>query len=180
MNDIIWTIISMAVIGVLVFGFFAWYFRGFLIPYTKARTSRGHKLLVKVRTPIIDYFVNGYEEGDVVVVKTRSKTHRLAIKNNSNLFYRMLGVVCFDLDDNASAIVTRDYKLTNPFDMIQFDNMYTQALSKPTPKNVKEIIVLVLLIVVLFAVLFMAFKVGNLETQLEAFSVARDVAGVNL
>lgn len=175
-----WTLISMGVIGFLVFAFFAWYFRGFLVPYTKARTSRGHKLLVKVRTPIIDYFVNGSQEGDVVVVKTKSKTHRLSIKNNSNLFYRMLGVVCFDLDDNSSAVVTRDYKITNTFDMIQFDNMYTQALSKPAPKNVKEIIVLVLLIVVLFAVLFIAFKVGNLEAQIESINVAREVVGVNL
>ena len=99
------------------FIFFAWYFRGFLVPYTKVRTSRGGKVLIKVRNPLVDYYAIGRPEGKVVKTKLRNGGE-VTLSIPSTAYYRSLGVVCCDVEEESGAVVTRDYNIVTTHDPI--------------------------------------------------------------
>lgn len=179
MSDIMWTMISMVVIATLSFIFFAWYFRGFFIPYTRVRVSRGGKVLLKVRNPLVDYYAIGVPEGKTVKTTLRGgKNVQLSIP--STAFYRTLGVVCCDLDEESGAVVTRDYNIVSTHDPVVINNLMVRQKTAPTSAKSQQIILIVLLVLVLLGVLIGLFMLSGLKADLQSVSVAREVVGVNL
>lgn len=179
MSEIMWTLISMVVIAVVVSMFFFWYFRGFLVPYTKVRTSRGGKVLLKVRNPLVDYYAVGIPEGKVVRTKLRSGG-QVTLSIPSTAYYRSLGVVCCDVDEESGAVVTRDYNITSTHDPITINNIMVRQKTAPQNTKPQQVILIVLLVAILLGVIIAVFMLNGLKADVQAFNVVRDVAGVNL
>jgi small-conductance mechanosensitive channel len=179
MSEMIWTLISMVVIAVLVLIFFAWYFRGFLVPYTKVRTSRGGKVLIKVRNPLVDYYAIGMPEGKMVKVTLRGKKD-VQLSIPSTAYYRSLGVVCCDIDEESGAVVTRDYNIVSTHDPVVINNLMVRQKTAPTSARSQQIILIVLLVIILLGVIIGLFMLSGLKADITAVSVVRDVGGVNL
>ena len=179
MSEIMWTLISMVVIAVLSFAFFAWLLRGFLIPYLKVKSSRGGMVLVKVRNPLVDYFAVGVSEGKLIKIRLRGKKD-VSLSIPSTAFYRTLGVVCVDVDEESGAVVTRNYNIVGTHDPVVNNNLLVRAMTAPRSEQQKAFIVIVLLIVLLLGLLYVGYQVSSLSEQIELVRVGTTVSGVNL
>lgn len=180
MNQIVLTMISFVAIAFVIFGFVGFYLRGWIGSYIKVRASRGGKVMVKVRNPLVDYFVVGVPEGKMVNMRLRGKRDvKLTIPDTA--YYRMLGIVCVDVDEESGAVVTRDYNIVSSYDPVVNNNLHVRALTAPKDKDKENMIVLVIVILMFLVLLFVAFKVNSLGEQVELIkSSAGTVAGVNL
>ena len=181
MNQIVWTMISFVVISLIVFAFWAWLLRGWLVPYLKVKASRGGKLLVKIRGNLEDYYKVGLHDSDGLLnVKFKDKkTYKLDISKSA--YYRTLGIVAVDIDEKSKMSIDRDYKINSTFNHELFQDILCQALENPKGMRRNEMIIMVVLILMFLVVLFVAFKVNGLGEQVELLkSGANTVAGVNL
>ena len=180
MNQIVLTMISFVAIAIVIFGFVGFYLRGWIGTYIKVRASRGGKVMVKVRNPLVDYFVVGVPEGKMVNMRLRGKRDvKLTIPDTA--YYRMLGIVCVDIDEESGAVVTRDYNIVSSYDPVVNNNLHVRALTAPKDKDKQDIIVIVLIVLTILILLFVAFKVNSLGEQVELLkSGANTVTGVNL
>jgi len=180
MNELVLTMISFVVIAGIIFGFVAFYLRGWLVPYVKVKASRGSKVLVKVRNPLVDYYIIGVPEGKLVNMRLRGKRDvKLSIPDTA--YYRMLGVVCVDVDEESGAVVTRDYNIVSSYDPVTNNNLHVRALTAPKDKDKENMIVLIILVLMFLVVLFVAFKVNSLSNEVELIkSVGSNIPGVNM
>lgn len=180
MNQIVLTMISFVAIAIVIFAFIGFYLRGWIGTYIKVRASRGGKVMVKVRNPLVDYFVVGMPEGKMVNMRLRGKRDvKLTIPDTA--YYRMIGIVCVDVDEESGAVVTRDYNIVSSYDPVVNNNLHVRALTAPKDKDKENMIVLVIVILMFLVLLFVAFKVNGLGEQVELLrSGANTVAGVNL
>ena len=180
MNQIVLTMVSFVTIAIVIFAFVGFYLRGWIGTYIKVRASRGGKVMVKVRNPLVDYFVVGVPEGKMVNMRLRGKRDvKLTIPDTA--YYRMLGIVCVDVDEESGAVVTRDYNIVSSYDPVVNNNLHVRALTAPKDKDKENMIVLVIVILMFLVLLFVAFKVNSLGEQVELIkSSAGTVTGVNL
>lgn len=178
LSDFTLQLITMGAIALLVFIFFAWFFRGFLFPYMRVRSSRGGKVLIKVRNPLVDYYAVGRPEGKVIKTKLRNKVE-VVLSVPSNAFYRTLGVVCVDIDEESGAVVTRDYNIVSSLDPVIFNNLLMREKTAPHLSSKKDLIVIILLCVIILGVIITIFLLTGIKAQLEQ-GVAGTITGVAL
>lgn len=182
MNDLSWTMVSFVVIALLVFAFFSWLFRGFMMPYLKVKASRGSKVLVKVRNPLVDYYSIGVPDGKVVRIslKTGKEKKDVSISIPSTAFYRSLGVICVDMDEESCAVITRDYNVISTHDAVTTNNLMVRQKMAPNDTRNKDIWVMVLLVLILVGVVVLGFMLNGLSEQIGSNVVGQIVGGVNL
>lgn len=137
MDDLIYFVISYAliiIIGWLLINFLS---NGFLNIFMKVKASRGSKLLVKVRSKTQHYFVSGVIEGEFLVFHDResksmkNKTPKRLVVN-VNDFYRAFNLICIDVDEAKGIIIKPDGNEVEGFDPIKWNNILTRALTKPS------------------------------------------------
>lgn len=138
--------------GILCIFFVGAFQRGFFVNYFKVRTSFGRLVMVKIRSPLRDYFARGYvEEGFLIYqIKRGWRDHdtiRLNIPQDINPFYKCMSVAWCDVDDEKHAICRTDYSTVCGYDAVKNNNLHTRALMKPTIASGTEKILLVLVIV---------------------------------
>jgi hypothetical protein len=167
------------VYGVVLFGTIALcgaFQRGFFWKYAKVRTSFGKYLIVKIRTPLRDYFAIGEVVEGFLVYKIKKETIRYSINDHDKVFYRSLNVTWVDVDEEKHCLVKTDFSVVSGFDAPKFESLNVRALMRPTEKSLKDKIILFLLVLVLLGVIiaiFMAIKnasaVNNLATSIPAW-----------
>ena len=150
--------------------------RGFFWKYAKVRTSFGKYLMVKIRTPLRDYFAVGEVVEGYLVYKLKKDTIRYSINDHDKVFYRCLSVTWVDVNEEKHCLVKTDFSVVSGFDAPKFESLNVRALMRPTEKSLKEKIILFLLVLVLIGVLiaiFMAIKnasaVNNLATSIPSW-----------
>jgi len=122
--------------------------RGFFWNYIKVRTSFGRLVLIKVRSPLRDYFVRGEVDEGFLIYKHKKETIRIALPVNEKIFYKALAVTWIDVDDERHAICQCDYTPVSGYDAIKNDHLHTRALMRPSINSNKEKLVLILLVIV--------------------------------
>jgi hypothetical protein len=127
--------------------------RGFFTTYFKVRTSFGKYVMVKVRSPLRDYFMKGWVEEGFLIYKVKKgfmdyDTIRLNIPKDLPVFYRCLSVMWVDVDDEKHAICRTDYSTIPGYDAIKNNNLHTRALMKPTVSSGQEKLMLLLLVII--------------------------------
>jgi len=126
--------------------------RGFFSNYFKVRTSFGKLVMVKVRSPLRDYFARGHVEEGFLIYKIKRgwrdfDTIRLNIPDDINPFYKCMSVAWVDVDDDRHAICRADYSTVSGYDAVKNGQLHTRALMKPTIASGQEKIMMILIIV---------------------------------
>lgn len=144
------------------------FLRGFFINYFKVRTSFGRLVLVKIRSPLRDYFARGWVEDGFLIYKIKRGFRdydkiRLNIpKKGPSPFYKCLSVAWVDVDDEKHAICQTDYHVVTGYDAVKNNNLHTRALMKPTIASGQEKLILFAVIVVgLIALIGLFFAYQN-------------------
>jgi len=162
MNEIFNSIMVQAlyygVWGILVICFIGAFQRGFFINYFKVRTSFGKLVMVKVRSPLRDYFCRGEVVEGFLIYKIKRgwkevDTIRLNIPQDINPFYKCMSVAWCDVDDEKHAITKTNYSPVSGYDAVKNNNLHTRALMKPTIASGQEKIMMVLIIIAIVGVL---------------------------
>jgi len=173
--------------GGLILFFVGAFQRGFFLNYFKVRTSFGKLVLVKVRSPLRDYFVKGWVEEGFLLYKVRRgwreyDTIRLNIPPNAKVFYKCLAVTWVDVDDEKHAICQTDYSVVSGYDAVKNNNLHTRALMRPTIASGQEKLMMFLIIIVgliALASLYMAYQgyanIAELKTAMP--TMLKNLAG---
>jgi hypothetical protein len=133
-------------------------FKDFFWKYLRVKLSMGKLILVKIRTPLRDYYKVGYVSENNVIYKTkdtdgRKEDIRITIPKDSLVFYKSIGVTWVDVDEEKNAILTVKYNPVSGFDAIKWNNLYIRALTRPSIGDQKEKIIILLLVLVIVAIL---------------------------
>ena len=140
---------------VLTIGFGFAFMRGFLWTYFKVRTSFGKYVMIKVRSPLRDYFMVGWvDDGFLVfnfkVDKGAFKPHqeiRLALDNTKKVFYRCMNVMWIDIDEETGNICATDYKAVSGFDKVKFSDLLKRAIMRPEIMDAQRNLLIFLIII---------------------------------
>lgn len=132
--------------------------RGFFWKYLKVRLSFGRLVLIKIRGITRDFFAIGNIEESFLVFKAHKEKKRINIKDRG-VFYRSLGCIWTDLDENKNALSKTDYSAVEGFDGVKYESLYTRALFKPAIADNKEKIIFGLLAGCIIAIVIVGFLV---------------------
>lgn len=122
--------------------------RGFFWNYIKVRTSFGRLVMVKIRSPLRDYFARGWVEEGFLIYKHNKELIRISLPEKEKIFYKAVAVTWIDVDDERHAIATCNYTAVSGYDAVKNNHLHTRALMRPSINSNKEKIVLVLLVVI--------------------------------
>lgn len=154
-------------------GILAFMQRGFLIKFLIVKASLGRKVLIRVRgVHHWMYYVGNWAEGDLIF---GSKKDKKRINNIASAdLYRSLGLNWVDLDGKTWEILppnTTDSK--NAFDPEKQESLVTRALYKPPIEDIKDKILLILVILAIVAGAVSAYfgynilnEVGTLQANI--------------
>jgi len=120
--------------------------RGFFFPWFKVRASLGKKILIRVRqVSHWEYFVGSWNEQDIIF---GDKKNRKRVNNvTREHIYRSLGINWVDFDGKTWSILpTASTEAVTGFDPEKQESLVTRALYKPPLDDVKDKIVILLLI----------------------------------
>lgn len=157
-------VISLFMAGILLKGFF-W-------NYIRVRLSFGKFILVKIRSPLRDYYSVGRVEEHFLIFKRRGNNIRILI--TAKIFYRSLSVTWVDVDEELNCACTVNYEGVTGYDAEKYDDLLTRALMKPAIKsNFEKIVIgmLALVIVLAGAAAYLAY-LGYNNTQTLGPSIA--------
>jgi hypothetical protein len=163
---------------------------GFLIAWTKAKISRGKKLLIIVKTKLGFYPAYGKVQGDSFIFYDRETKRdsnnkipkRLKIPSDrKSPFFRLFNIwVCF-IDESTNSFTSirseGDAPEISGFDPILQESLIMRALSRPTfeqKKTIFFVVIIIFLVILFFMMIFLIIKVTSLP---QAINVARGVAG---
>jgi hypothetical protein len=147
------------IVLVLTLFFVGAFQRGFFTTYFKVRTSFGKYVMVKIRSPLRDYFKKGWvEEGFLIYEIRRTWKEKDIIRLNipqkgPSPFYKCMSVNWIDVDDEKHAICQTDYSVASGYDAIKNNNLHQRALMRPSITTGYEKLMLFLLAILIIAVL---------------------------
>lgn len=133
--------------------------RGFFLTYFKVRTSFGKNVMVKIRSPLRDYFAKGWvEEGFLLYEIKRSWREKDIIRLNipkegATPFYKCMSTTWVDVDDEKHSICLTDYSSVCGYDAIKNNNLHQRALMRPSITSGYEKIVIAVLVILVLAVI---------------------------
>jgi len=168
-------LLTLFIIGVLL--------KGFLWNYFRVRTSFGRLVLVKVRTPLRDYFLRGWVDEGFLIYKKGKEELRLSLSQTKKPFYKCMSVIWIDIDEERGAICETDYKAVEGFDPVKFSDFIKRALMRPVAGDNKEKVIIIILIVTLIISclsLYLAYTNGLQISQLSELPklVAEQIGGL--
>jgi len=175
MNDIILIMASYLIIIFISFGILAFLQSGFLMPFLKVKTSRGKKILVKIRKSTgVDFVVAEEIEGQLVF-KYFKETKR--VNHYKSGVYRSYNINCINVDPETWAVVSTNFDAVSTNDPNKTDSLIERAMYRPVKKTTREMIILFLLVIIVIGVIFIAYKLTFLEQSIVAL---KSVGGANL
>jgi len=142
------------IVAVISIGISSLLLKGFFWKYVKVRTSFGRLFLIKIRTPLRDFFAVGRLRDNFLIFKLDKEERRIAINPEDKIFYRSLSVTWVDIDEDKGAICKTDYSTVTGFDAVKYNNLYVRALTQPQISSNKDklFIVAVIIIVVIICI----------------------------
>lgn len=151
---------------VLILGFLMVSFiqRGFFLKFIKVRVSFGRLVLVKIREVNRDFYAVGEVLEGYLIFKQKKDIKRITIPREKPVFYRSMGILWVDVDNEKNSINTWNYENVAGFDAIKFNDLFMRALNKPsvTDNTTKILIVLVCFVALLVIVdIYLVVKTGK-------------------
>jgi len=131
--------------------------RGFLWPYFRVRTSFGKYILVKIRTPLRDYFKVGWVNEGFLIYKHKKDEVKMLSIPQERCFYKCMNVNWIDVDEALNSICVQSYNHVTGYDAVKYSDLLKRALMKPAVGDNKEKIILMLLIVLVVIGVFCGY-----------------------
>lgn len=169
MNIILLQALYYAIVMGLTIGLIGTMLKGFLFKYCKVRFSFGRLLLVKVRSPIRDYYEVGRIEDGFLVYGPKKRELRCSIKKNYDAFYRCLSVNWIDIDEETGGVNKTDYSPLEGYDAKKFSDLLVRALTRPMIGDNKEKIIILAIVGALICsagAVYLSLKNQDLLVQL--------------
>lgn len=163
----------------LCFGVINFFMGGSFMPWLRVKTSRGKKILVRVRTIVQDYYKSGIIDKGMLVFKDREKEER-RISVGDGMVYRGMGVNNIDVDDESNGVVKRSFEAVSGFDAVKYNYLYLRALFRPENMTKEIRIIIVLLVLVLIGVAASLWLGYNMSEQIAGLSNVPTASGGTL
>ena len=151
---------------VMILGFLMVSFlqRGFFLKFIKVRLSFGRLVMVKLREVNRDFYAVGEVLEGFLVFKHKKDIKRISIDREKPGFYRSLGCIWIDIDNEKNSINTWNYEGVKGFDAVKYNDLFMRALNKPAivDNTTKILIVLVAFaLLVGFVNIYLIVKTGK-------------------
>ena len=165
MNPLLVQILAYAVVIALGFFSVSFILKGFFLKYLRVRGSMGSKVMVKVRNQLRDWYVVGWVEEEFLCYNVKGESFfdkvkvRIVLPKNEKVFYKSLGILFIDVDEEKKAICCTNYEPITGYDAVKFDALIKRALYRPSIGNQIEKVILILCIVILLAAIIIGFIV---------------------
>lgn len=175
-NDLLIQTSAYAALMIFTILGFSFFLRGFFWKYFKVRTSFGKNVMVKVRTPLRDYYAVGWVEENFLCYKSKPFIIRIAMDSKFKIFYRSLSINFVDVDEEKNAICTLDYSPVTGFDAKKHSDLLTRALMRPAITSGQEKIILICVLFLCLASLvtiYLSYS-GYAQSQL----IYRELPGI--
>lgn len=169
-SDFVYFIISGLVLMSLIVFLINFLLGGLFGAFMRVKSSRGKKILVKVRNPIQDYFRAGSIDEGFLKFKDRSGQDRMIVLT-PGCVYRAAQIFWIDVDDQKNSLFTRaGNDEVSGFDAVKFDNLVKRALYKPLTLADRELKIILFLALIAAAAAaftgFLVFKQGEQIAQI--------------
>jgi hypothetical protein len=129
----------------------------FLFKFFRVKLGGGGVILIKWRSKTGDYYKTARILKLRVIGKKRHEKVKteITIPAGKNVFYRVWGVYCLDVDEQTNGICTVDYSAIEGFDEETYENLIIRAIM--SARNQQVILILIGLGIILLVVLIIAF-----------------------
>lgn len=146
MNEIL--IVMAGYLLSFVFGVgILWFFQAsFFLTFLRVKASRGKLIIVKVRSPVHDYYRPGEVDSDGLLKFKDMDGETLHFNWTNKALYRTLNVNAVDVDLESGVLIGRDYELYNGYDPKKFSDKLKRALQKPGELKTEQRILFFLVI----------------------------------
>ena len=145
------------------------YTNGFLWQYLKTKSSKGKKLLLRVKSKLDYYYlavpvIEGFFRYKARGQKEFSKL--ILIPNDA--IYMVLGVKGLDVDEETNAVLKADYTAVSPFNDEKYDNLYVRAITKPVIMDAVKLILIVMIVIGVISLIsaYFGFMTYRADTQI--------------
>lgn len=135
-----------AIVMIMGVGIISLLLRGFFWKYVKVRLSFGKYVMVKLRSPLRDFFSVGWVEDGFLIFKKKKQEVRIVIDRDQDYFYRTLGVNWIDVDEEKGAPVKFNFEGVVGHDIEKEASLYVRALTRISVADNKERIILIVII----------------------------------
>ena len=141
--------------------------KGFFATYLRVKASQGRGVLVRVHSAVDLYYKYGKWEDGFLKFKNRGKEQK-SIKVEEASFKRLIhhsmGVALIEVEEEANKILTTDWEVVKfTVDTGRLNTTLIRIKNRPVPKSKQEQILILLAVLSFLAILFLAFKLNNLE-----------------
>ena len=137
----------LLIFSVFLLGFLTWIFmlKNFAMSYLKVKLSSKNKLLVKVVSPLGDYFVAGEYNKSHLEFKAKKRRDNkdpnriIYVESIKEAVYQSFGVKCIDVDDAKDSVYYRHndtYKSVCGANTEYTDELIKTALAKPSEEGI--------------------------------------------
>jgi len=140
--------------------------RGYLLKFIKVKSSMGKLVLLRIKeVSHWSYCIGKWEEGDLIFKMNKEKK-RLSNVESSDL-YRSLGIYWMDIDSKTWNILSvKEGNNKTGFDPEKMESLVTRALYKPPIDDVRNKIMMVLIVASILAGLISAYFGYNILNEM--------------
>lgn len=165
MNEVFIYLLSYIMVFLMSFGGLQFLTGGFLLPFLKVKSSRGKKVLVWVHGIADSYFRVGFFDDEFLVFTNRAKDFTktrptIRVKVPRGCVGRTLNVNFVQYDENTCGVINplESFEGVTTNEPKAYDALITRAIEAGVT-DMKENIVIVLLVLVILALGFIGFMV---------------------
>ena len=141
--------------------------KGFFATYLRVKASQGRGVLVRIHSAVDLYYKVGKWEDGFLKFKNRGKEQKsIKIDEASfkKLIHHSMGVALIEVEEEGNKILTTDWEVVKfQVDVGRLNTTLIRIKNRPVPKSKQEQILILLAVLSFLAILFLAFKLNNLE-----------------
>jgi len=141
--------------------------KGFMLTYLRVKGSQGRNVLARIHSATDIYFKVGRWSDGFLKFKNRGKEEKALQIDEATfkgLINHSLGVSLVEVDDTGNKILTTNWDVVKfSIDTGRLNTNLIRIKNRPIPKSKQEQILIILGIVTVLAILFLVFKLNNLE-----------------
>lgn len=143
------------------------YTKNFLLSYIVSRAGGDSRVMVQVFTKAGFYFRSGKVDGDKITYKNPQKDEATFSAKEAK-YHRCMQVLWVLVEEGSDRVITPEFEGRPGAKPVEYDNYVKRALTRPTIDTMGDKFIKYALMAIGILLLFVAWKVMNLETLLNA------------
>lgn len=167
-NDMWYFVLSYALIIIMGYLLINFLSNGFLGTFLRVKASRGKRVLMEVHAITDVYYTSGVFVGKILKYTTRGKKEKSLTVNQGQVI-RKIGVFCIITDEVNDNVLDINFNAESGGNTEDYDHLLKRVMMAPQIENMREKIIIGLLVLILVVVVISAvigFNSANQVTQL--------------